>query len=376
MYISQGAASFQQIVENNSTKEEEEIIYMMASSERDWCDLPPELVHLISRKLLDLRYFIRCRAVCKHWFSSILLSDPPRQQLPWLIEYGKEFPDATPLKQELRFHSFVTGETGSIPIQKTHRGKAYHRPGHSYLLVVDRKVMSLLNPLTDRVISLPPLPSSFSTMWPVFGGEDPSRNWLWHIVLYSNRGSWQCATYHPNKTGWKYVDNSLCRTCYWLGMLFTTVGGSSTLVFDAASGKKLYTIPRPKDEPFDSVSSYIVESCGAILRVSRDIRHGDVESSIVRIYALDFGGGRKQPCWVRVIDIGDRIVFLDHRNGFSARATDGLKGNCIYFIVENAGPIFGYCIGSKLWRYDIGTGKFERLPCPFERCTWFVPNLC
>ncbi|KAF3331392.1 F-box protein [Carex littledalei] len=351
------------------------------SSERDWTALPSELIHLVSQKLPDLRYFIRCRAVCKRWLSSVLLSDPPQQQLPWLIEYSRQFPQASPLKEELRFYSFVSGETGSIPIQESHCGKVYHRPRHSYLLVVHGEVISLLNPLTNEEIYLPQLPSRFDTIRPVSWGADLSHSWQWHISLVCDVGRCRYLTYYLDKMRWQCFDTVLHKTCYWNGMLFTTkdcdmwTGAMSTVVFDAASRKELYTIPPPVVETFGFITSYIVESCGELLRVSWEYNYNRIiKTYIFLIYKLNFEGGKGQPHWVKVSNIRDQIIFLDHLNGFSVRATAGLKGNCIYFIEEHCRSDRCYN-DSKLWRYDIATGTCEPVPCPFERCTWFVPSL-
>ncbi|KAF3331394.1 hypothetical protein FCM35_KLT02800 [Carex littledalei] len=358
---------------DGSLKEEQ----ILMSSERDWTDLPPNLIHLISQKLPDLRYFIRCGAVCKRWFSSILLSDPPPQQLPWLIEYDEQFPRASPLKEELPFYSFVTGETGSIPIQESHRGKVYHRTGHSYLLVIDGEVISLFNPLTNEEISLPQLPSRFDFIWPVFGGADPSRNWPWHISLVCDVGRSRYLTYYLDRMRWQCFDTVLHKTCNWDGMLFTTEDhGTSTLVFDAASRKELYTIPPLNEETFGFITSYFVESCGELLRVSLDYNlTRNIETYIFLIYKLNFEGGKGQPHWVKVSNIRDQIIFLDHLTGFAVRATAGLKGNCIYFFIEEHCRSDRFYNDSTLWRYDIATGTCEPVPCPFNRCSWFVPNL-
>ncbi|KAF3331393.1 F-box protein [Carex littledalei] len=266
------------------------------SSERDWTDLPPEVIHLISQKLPDLRYFIRCRAVCKRWFSSILLSDPPQQQLPWLIEYDEQYPKSSPLRKEMRFYSFVNSETCSIPIQESHRGKLYHRPGHSYLLVLDGATISLFNPLTNEEITLPQLPSRPYLIMPVFRGADPSRNWQLDITLLYDERCWRYVTIHPDKMRWQFVDNICFRTCYCDGMLFSTAR-DCTMVFDAASGKQLYTIPPPNDDPF--TYCYLVESCGEILRVY--LEHKYERSQIIvpsfnfHLYKLNFEGGKEQP---------------------------------------------------------------------------------
>ncbi|KAJ4754201.1 F-box SKIP23-like protein (DUF295) [Rhynchospora pubera] len=344
-------------------------------SKRNWQDLPPELLFLISQKLTDLCYFIRFRAVCKTWRSSVPLSDQP-PQIPWLVEYNESLMLGTCLKEKLRFHCLASpkNKTGSVPIKESHRGKKYLGPGNGYLLVRDGHELYLFNPLTNNTIFVPPLPFSRRFFWPVFSCSDPMN---WHLVL-NQFGNWYCGIYQPDKMQWKYVESDFVCTCFWNGMLFTASISGCTQAFDATSGKKLYEIPPPNNEdPSLTLNgTYLVESCGLILRVCLVFHAGFAGTPIFHIYRLNFERGKVKSCWVEVKNMGDQILFLDSMNVFSVTAPAGFKANCIYFMSVSAWNTRDLDWYNTLWRYDIATGKVEHVPCPFERFMWFIPKLC
>ncbi|KAJ4776304.1 F-box protein skip23 [Rhynchospora pubera] len=341
--------------------------------ERDWRELPSELLVLISQKLADLRYFIRFRAVCKSWRASVLVSDQP-PQIPWLFEC--EFCEGFSLEEafiseELCFYSLADAnpETGigRILIKECYQ---YYGTGNGYLLIKDGSNLSLLNPLTNNTISLPPVPSdciSIDLHSVFFSSSDLILAWC--MFLACDHGNWTCGFCHPDKMKWKYIGNSY-NTCCWNGMIFTTLEFTWTKVFDAASGKKLYQVPHAEEEGSIASQSYLVESCGVVLRLALYYT-SDAKIYIFSVYKLSFEGRDGQPCWVKVNNIGDQILFLDARNGFSVRATAGFKENSIYYISDDWS---NKC--NTLWRYDIAVGTVERVPCPFQGFMWFIPKLC
>jgi hypothetical protein len=77
--------------------------------ERDWANLPTDVINLISKKLPKLTDFVHFLVVCKTWFSS---DQPP--QLPWFIEDRTGYYPLNPLYHELRLYSFFSGETVTI----------------------------------------------------------------------------------------------------------------------------------------------------------------------------------------------------------------------------------------------------------------------
>ncbi|KAJ4781286.1 F-box SKIP23-like protein (DUF295) [Rhynchospora pubera] len=175
--------------------------------------------------------------------------------------------------------------------------------------------------------------------------------------------------------------------------------------------------------------SYLVVSSGVILRViwRHELVYGDkipIEESVFYIYRLDFKRASGKSCWVRIGDIGDQILFLGEMNGFSmtARPNSRFRKGCIYFIYSKTnkpymhdilagtscwvrigdigdqilflGEMNGFsmtarpnsrfrkgCIyfiyskTNKPYMHDILAGTVERVPCPFEECTWFLPGL-
>ncbi|KAJ4800256.1 F-box protein (DUF295) [Rhynchospora pubera] len=338
------------------------------SEERDWSNLPPELIFLISRKLADLSDFIRFHAVWKTWLSSVPFSDHP-PQIPWLLEYDADFSVKACMKEELHFYSLTSHgtKTKSIPIKESHHNKKYNRNAHGYLLVEDGNELSLLNPLTDKEISIPAVQSDSKIEWPIFMASNPIENLY---TLFNHKlQKYNLGVYHPDKMEFTYVDSDFCCACYWNSMLLTTQRSCCTQMYDAISGKMLYEIPTPKNE--DKVArTYLIVSCGVIFRVSLIFPPC---VTIFRIYKLNFDGGKGEPCWVEVRNIGDQIFFLDSWSGFSVRAVAGLKENCIYFILTELGKFHPHNV---LLRYDIATSKAERVPCPLERFMWFIPKLC
>ncbi|KAJ1691540.1 hypothetical protein LUZ63_015695 [Rhynchospora breviuscula] len=351
-----------------------------------WSELPTELLHLIVQKLSDLPDFIRLRAVCSVWRSSVPLSNRPHQY-PWLLELfdrGSFFS----LRRKQRFYSVCSGETLTIPFKNKKLKPHSFIPGeiHSgYIPFADDsgKVLSFFNPLTKDRFSLPPTQYGLGAFRMVWTGSDPIRNRSIVVVnrdleRTKERDEW--ALYDPSSSKWVetrgYFYNRV--NCHWQGMVFSTCVGSNTEVFDAHSRKLLHKIPPPKIDSLQRKSiaqplrkSYLVVSSGVILRV---LWFYDfwvkkrIEKSVFHIYRLDYGRAEDKFCWERIDDIGDEIIFLGGMNGFSmtAKPSIGLKKGCIYFIDPYK---------NKPYMHDVLAGTVERLPCPFEKCAWFLPGL-
>ncbi|KAJ3686895.1 hypothetical protein LUZ61_016059 [Rhynchospora tenuis] len=365
---------------------------MSGEEERDWSEFPAELLHLIAQKLPNLVDFIRLRAVCTSWRSSAPLSDPPHQ-FPWLLELFDRGSFSS-LRRKQRFYSVSSGETLTIPIKnkKLNLYRFIHGGVYSgYLPFNDDtgRTFSFFNPLTRDSFSLPPMchRRGFSP-WMVWTGTDTIRT---RCIIVVDRDMWignemgKWALYDPSSNTWVENEGYFYQCCYWDGLFFSTCLYFPTLVFDARTKKLLHEIPPPEIESNenwydkDNIArhlrkSYLVESSGVILRV---IWHHDsgyymdkkpIENSVFYIYRLDFKRAHGKSCWVRIGDIGDQILFLGEMNGFSmtARPNSGFRKGCIYFIHSST---------NKPYMHDILAGTVERVPCPFERCTWFLPGL-
>ncbi|XP_078153123.1 putative F-box protein At3g25750 [Carex rostrata] len=338
--------------------------------ERNWSDLPEELINLVSKKLYKLSDFVKFRVVCKPWFSSAPLSDRP-PQFPWLIEDERA---NGPLKKSIygsSFYSFFSGEIDTIA-----KKQAYHRKntmgiGHGCIFIREHNSYLLFNPLTNEEIRLPSL--YFSSPYLVWTGTNPTRNRNVIVIEQNTKmenGSW--AFYDRDNNDWIVSKEGPIydSVCYFKGMLFSSDGGISTHVFDTSTKKKLYKIPPPEDEiPPCLPAIYLVESAGEILRVSLTFEWNNFEKTIFRIYKLEFDGINCPICWVKISNIGDQMLFLDSTNGFSisSKSFPGQRGNCIYFLDPE---------DNIAYRYNIEDGKTEKLWCPFVLpSTWFVPDL-
>lgn len=358
----------------------------MLEKEKDWTELLPELIQIIAKKLPDLLDFIRFRATCKTWLFSTPLSDPP-PQFPWFLELLEErygLTDDT-LSEKQRFYSVSSNQDLSIRLNKSkilHSWIEGGALGH-YLPFADlrEETLSFFNPLSKDQFLLPrPFLAPYNP-WMVWNGTDPIRN---RTIILVNYYGWVC--YDPHRNKWAGQNRSFykgCSCCYWRGMFFSTYVSWETRVFDVSSRKLLHKILPPQDElikhytvdkgnlSWHSRKSYLVESLGIILRVSwfHEKDKKIEEASMFHINRLEFDGLDGKPCWVRVDNIGNQILFLHNMNGFSMSATPstGFREGCIYFINPD---------DDKPYVHDILAGTFERVPCPFKRCTWFLPSLC
>ncbi|KAJ1700682.1 hypothetical protein LUZ63_000461 [Rhynchospora breviuscula] len=361
--------------------------------EKDWLELPAELIHLIAKKLPDLLDFIRFRAVCKTWRSSTLLSDPP-YQLPWLLELSQtEYCPQGTLRPQQRFFSISSGETITIAFTNIKTALEKWIKGgvcSHYLAFSDDKIMSFFNPLTKDLFLLPPMRYFLYLGAPcmVWTGTAPIHDRS-IVVLDRTDSLWNDniavgAFYDPYKSKWVYQFGQFNSSCYLKGMFFSTCARGPTKVFDAYSNELLHTVLPPDNEltdnPFDGnevnelprhfitlKQSFLVVSLGVILRVSWF--HGwCAKGSLFNIYRLHYETADGTPFWVRIHDIGDQTLFLEEVNGFSmtARPSTGFREGCIYFIDPH---------NDEPYMHDILAGTVERMPCPFKRCTWFLPGL-
>ncbi|XP_078160882.1 putative F-box protein At4g17565 [Carex rostrata] len=336
------------------------------SHERNWSELPQEILHLFSKKLPDISDFIRFRAVCKTWQLSAPVNDPP-PQLPWLLELRREEGRENAI---IRFYCLSSNKVHTITCPGS-RCAWLRGPGWRYLLAYLRNSeMYLLNPLTGDQIHLPFFDGRGV---PDYIGPDPIQGG--DIVVVSgimpnlNPPSYLMAFWRHKADNWVYVEgvsdfgNAFCMGKYFSNDRETSI----TNVIDIATKKLAYQIAPPEDtNPPLKGWTFMVESGGKILRL---FQHYQTVQCHFDIHCLYFGDGEPKPYWVKITDIGDQMLFLQGSSGLSFCASNfvGFKGNCIYF-----GNDWHY-----LCRYDIGDGTTEVLPCPFDAImgSWFVPSL-
>ncbi|KAJ3691065.1 hypothetical protein LUZ61_020229 [Rhynchospora tenuis] len=359
-------------------------------NERDWSALQPEMLHLISKKLPDLPNLVRFRVVCQSWRSASSVSDPP-PQLPWFIRielpsiYSKN-PDLQ--KKYLCFYSMISGEIPKfkVPVPDS-RYKEIKGCAHRYMLAYDweKGSLSLLNPLTGREISLPPLklcwwellcirsdPSPSGVFVAIYGVDRPG-----HIILASCR---------VGDSNWVTVEQSNMKTnccqTYFKGMFYVHDQDTRiTEVIDATTGGIVHLI-QPQEYPTAKYRNaewsfdFFVESGGDLLGISGiGLYDNNPNEYCFEIHRLDEGNGN--PRWVPMKSVGDRFLFLHNLSGVSYNASDfpGLKGNTIYFLSSARNMSYLAFFASYLVNFDIERGTTERLEWAADVDTWFLPGL-
>ncbi|KAJ3706827.1 hypothetical protein LUZ61_010532 [Rhynchospora tenuis] len=314
-------------------------------NERDWSALPPEMLHLITKKLPDLPDLVRFRVVCQNWRSASSVSDPP-PQLPWYIKNPCEYPDENPdpEKKYLHLHSMISGKIPKIKVPESH-GKELHGSAHRYLLAFDweQSSLSLLNPLTRREISLPPLKLASCELLCV--RSDPSGSGIFVAIDGSveRSGPDILASCRVGDGNWVTVEQSklLCCRTYYKGMFYVHDRETSiTEVIDATTGRIVHVIPPQEytaanSKPTNAKLSFhfLVESGGDLLGISGIWGTLDTDPAEYCFVIHRLDGGNGNPRWVPTKSIGNRFIFLhDSSVSFDASDFPGLKGNSIYFV--------------------------------------------
>ncbi|KAJ4804674.1 F-box protein (DUF295) [Rhynchospora pubera] len=146
---------------------------LSVSEFRDWANLPPEIVDLISEKVKYIVDYVRFRAVCSAWRSA---SRPkPRHlppQLPWLMLPYNAYAwyDKGPQDMIRFFYDVWESKMREIHLPETFAMTccASYR---GWLLLVSYKGrdVNLLNPLTQSQIKLPPFSIWFNPYMISFG---------------------------------------------------------------------------------------------------------------------------------------------------------------------------------------------------------------
>ncbi|XP_078159092.1 putative F-box protein At1g44080 [Carex rostrata] len=347
--------------------------------ERNWADLPPQLVPLILKNLPDLCDFVRSRAVCRAWRSSSSISDLPRQ-FPWIIRIIGEGPD-------LELYSIALNKLYTIRVDCSSDTRLFGAASCFMLTGQEGDVdsFSLLNPLNNSEIFLPVLhdcnPHSLLLKYPWFS------HLSYQIDDYMLVSDYELSVVcKPGDDKWDIIGpghRSLYCCYYFQGLCFRVFVFIE--IIDISSLEVLYVIPPPKDEEMLRLKGfaypYLIESCGEILAVCCLESYKTMDYKFF-IHRLEFGNGKGDPCWVKVSSIGDRILFFHFPagtgRGFCLKASDfaGFKGNCIYFINKSTNYPSGH--NQVINMYDIQNGETVFIDTPFDcgnLITWFMPTL-
>ncbi|KAJ4807316.1 F-box SKIP23-like protein (DUF295) [Rhynchospora pubera] len=323
----------------------------------DWASLPSDLLYLITRKLSDLLDFIGFRGVCKPWRASAPISNPPPQQFPWIPDFN--------VSDRLRFFSLFSGKVFTFPVPPQLKGKDWFRPQLGGYLLVGQypdKDMSLFNPLTGHHVLLPSLDDS----------------WFPDCVLEQAGDCMIVANRSLNPSRWAFFRlgdqkwnirkklgqlNWTCLCCIGMFFSYNWYTGETKIV-EIATDDLILVVPSPLGKTKELVC--FVESFGDVLMVATLRVWPNYDKFFIYKLNVDFDNANHNPCWVQTENIGNCVLFISERTGFSFKAGQfrGSVSNCIYF--------HG---GSNIYRYSIEDGGIATIPCPIGTWGFFVPSL-
>ncbi|KAJ1703598.1 hypothetical protein LUZ63_003377 [Rhynchospora breviuscula] len=342
----------------------------------DWSELPLDLLNFISRRLLELQDFIHFRAVCKRWRSAAPVADHPRQ-LPWVV--GKRAVS----QSNVQFLSLSTGKIYSVECNEA-KGKQLLGSSHDYMLSFDpeRRLLSLLNPLTRKEIHLPPTDSEWHR--PLYIGPDPVQSGDDVVICWSSLDVLTVGLCQPGDQEWKKIQISggVDGQTYYKDMYYVTERETlATKIMDIKTGSTLSIIPAPicTSTGHPCCLEYLIVSSGEVLGVSGyNGARGKIENYVFDVYQLD--DKNKIPRWIKIDSIGDRILFLDDTIGFCLSASEfnneDLKGDCIYFIAYLYDDWF-FCFEFPLCRYNMKNPRVETVDDALlgDTSSWFFPSI-
>ncbi|XP_078167668.1 F-box/kelch-repeat protein At1g64840-like [Carex rostrata] len=363
---------------------------------RDWTELNPELLHLISKKLGNLSNFIRFRSVCNKWRSAADPADPP-PLLPWLLQPATLSCCETNMNTDYILYSLSSNTTYQIELPIIHKGYRYplwKEPSIGFILVDQYKQLLkppyyhnppyLFNPLTETKIHLPFAKPCyyFSLYMAPYNKSNSSTvksgvHWVAYALVHDGTEivSWRSDS---NELTTSKIPIKSVVFVYYKGKIFVYLFETSeTKVFDMTTGAEMnIVIPHPVE---CLLFNLFVEAMGELLAVTYP-GEGGCDSHQFQVYRLEHTDDFGQCRWIKLKGIGERALFLSKaRAGFCLSTSDfeGLRGNCIYYMQyckdKNKDGVREY---NRLLRYDMENGTSEELlNCVAVSATWFMPCL-
>ncbi|KAJ4799848.1 F-box domain-containing protein [Rhynchospora pubera] len=307
---------------------------------------------------------IRVRAVCKLWRSSISVSDPsPR--LPWFLRFAGDG------EEEIICYSLSSNKTYKIHCQQLRDAYFEGTAGSFILCCRDGRPepVSLFNPFNGLEISLPS-PNHFQVYGVVsnplqedilaVSGTEARTGDIWSGFIRPGEETWVIRRWD--------IEYHFGVCVYYGGLWYVNEHNAHTLIEDAATGNIVSVILSPDSDLV--LSQHMLETCGEILIIFRCNATDKLEGTYFDIYRLDEVRGNYQ--WVKIGDIGDRMLFLNRIGGFSLRNNElpGFKGNSIYFMDHDL-----QSNSILLCQHDLKNGTTEALPNFWgEGGTWIIPS--
>ena len=394
---------------------------MALPSNSKWASLPGNLLHSILDHLLPMEDYPKFSEVCPLWEKTVSekleesrsnhkLHCRLHQALPLLLA-----PTTMDLPQRFSFYD-VMEETSVLDYDSGPGRSHCEGSSHGWLILVNCYNVSLYNPLSERIMHLPPLETSISKYGSMISwrrgsvgetdvfrppprrgvlSDDPKNG---DFVLMMRHTSYVHNTntnYHHNdgikhmivfiRSGdedWTYQELHGVEDIVYSNGFFYLLDRTGMLFSCEVKrdGYKLRQIPSHSLENPNGVweSSYLVESPGGdLLRVIQ--KHNGF-----RVYKLVWIDSRNS-IWEEVTDLGDVALFLGKNHSISVTASDflGCKSNAIYYSQHSTcfcQPVFGSKEGSA-YIFSLSDKKIVKslYPLCHPKCgqplLWISPNI-
>ncbi|KAK7351787.1 hypothetical protein VNO77_11481 [Canavalia gladiata] len=381
--------------------------------EVEWGELPEELIESISKNITIYADYIRFRAVCRSWRSSLPNTPihlPP--QLPWLMLSPRAFFDLSINKTHLL----------NLP-QPSNRTRICGS-SHGWLVILDQTPeVRLLNPITRATRSLPPLhtfPNVASFSYSNVGREYLIRNpygglyafnlrqmcnsFLRKVVLSASLdefaafaivGQNHLAFCKNGYDSWVFLSQEEEELYCWEdvvyhnGLFFVVSKGGTVAVCDVKGSfpPRVSIIRTTAPVRFSGDIHYVVFSGEDMLLVSRVLEQefsdaaGDESNLVYRtvgfeVFKMDLGLLK----WEKIESLGEQVLFVGGNSSLSFSASDfsGCSADCIYFTDDYSESNDEDAYG----KHDLGIFRLrdrsiEPLPCfspnSYSRLGWPLP---
>ncbi|KAF3322202.1 F-box protein [Carex littledalei] len=200
--------------------------------------------------------------------------------------------------------------------------------------------LSFLNPFSWEEQFLP-LDVPVHNVEPICLGRNLARNDEPAVVYYQDPHYILCS-WHSENNNWTEMRFPLERTVAFYDHKFFVAELSSEriMVIDEASGVVLSHLPVPSRKFYNGC---LIATDDGLLAVEISILVSpflliDVKKCEFQVYQLE--NYPQNPHWTKLSGIGDLMLFVDQKSGFSLKASEfgGFRGNCIYFITTGNKP--------------------------------------
>ncbi|KAJ4807441.1 hypothetical protein LUZ62_020007 [Rhynchospora pubera] len=370
---------------------------------RDWSSLPDDVITVISTKTTTYSMYVHLRAVCTAWRR--VLPPHPRHlppQIPWLL-----LPQNPPQSSSragrddsrISFYDLSQSKTYRFELPFL-RGKRIYGSSYGWLVLKHDYSVWLLNPITRRIIDLPPINKVPNGSSSLPRSEHPHQHCTQKVMLTCSPSERDCivvacsAATTPN---WELV---FCRIgdTQWTGLKQRVL--RKRLLDFTVHNNSVYTVNNNKEVSVYNLQTLAtwtyptpIKYCPARNQINLVV-DGESDGPLVINSPEYLGYGKKDKFhvykyigneWCRVMDIGKRMLFLT-RDNCTILQFEEENGNKLYYEGESTGDLLtstndSYHIG--IGRVNLKTNSNVTLETsPLAVCrdaigssSWFTPSL-